>query len=149
MSDLLRANMAIRKVKIEQSSVISSKPFECICKSRRSRAKGQNCVKVSLTIVGKRRSVPTTSSPPCVISLGTLLGGVFANPGTTNSATLPETLDRLEPVVIKQGLSVFARIDFSGDAEKAGLKMNPSQLLIFGNPKAGTPLDDCLTDHSR
>ena len=51
-----------------------------------------------------------------------------------------ETLDRLESLVKKQGLTVFARIDFSGDAEKAGLKMDPSQLLIFGNPKAGTPL---------
>jgi len=35
---------------------------------------------------------------------------------------------------------VFARIDFSGDAEKFGLTMRPTQLLIFGNPKAGTPL---------
>jgi uncharacterized protein (DUF302 family) len=35
---------------------------------------------------------------------------------------------------------VFTRIHFSGDAEKVGLKMHPSQLLIFGNPKAGTPL---------
>ena len=39
-----------------------------------------------------------------------------------------------------QGLTVFARINFSGDAEKVGLKMHPAQLLIFGNPKAGTPL---------
>jgi uncharacterized protein (DUF302 family) len=54
--------------------------------------------------------------------------------------SVPETLDRLEALVKKQGLTVFARIDFSGDAGKAGLKMNPSQLLIFGNPKAGTPL---------
>jgi uncharacterized protein (DUF302 family) len=35
---------------------------------------------------------------------------------------------------------VFARIDFSGDAVKAGLSMPPTQMLIFGNPKAGTPL---------
>ena len=54
--------------------------------------------------------------------------------------TVRETLDRLESIVKKQGLTVFARIDFSGDAEKAGLHMKPSQLLIFGNPKAGTPL---------
>jgi len=54
--------------------------------------------------------------------------------------SVPETLDRMESLVKKQGLTVFARIDFSGDAEKAGLKMKPSQLLIFGNPKAGTPL---------
>jgi len=54
--------------------------------------------------------------------------------------SVSETLDRLESIVKKQGLTVFARIDFSGDAEKVGLKMRPSQLLIFGNPKAGTPL---------
>jgi hypothetical protein len=35
---------------------------------------------------------------------------------------------------------VFARIDFSGDAAKAGIQMPPTQMLIFGNPKAGTPL---------
>ncbi len=51
-----------------------------------------------------------------------------------------ETLDRLEAAALSQGLTVFARINFSGDAEKAGLKMHPAQLLIFGNPKAGTPL---------
>lgn len=54
--------------------------------------------------------------------------------------SVPGTLDRLESVVKSRGLTVFARIDFSGDAEKVGLKMRPSQLLIFGSPKAGTPL---------
>ncbi len=52
----------------------------------------------------------------------------------------PETLDRLEASAKSLGLTVFARINFSGDAEKVGLKMHPAQLLIFGNPKAGTPL---------
>lgn len=51
-----------------------------------------------------------------------------------------ETLDRLEAAVQSLGLTVFARINFSGDAEKVGLKMHPAQLLLFGNPKAGTPL---------
>src|SRR2546428_11653067 len=54
--------------------------------------------------------------------------------------TVPETLPRLESVVTSHGLTVFARIDFSGDAAKVGLQMRPTQLLIFGNPKAGTPL---------
>jgi uncharacterized protein (DUF302 family) len=40
----------------------------------------------------------------------------------------------------KQGVMVFDRIDHSGEAEKAGLKMRPTQLVIFGSPKAGTPL---------
>jgi len=50
------------------------------------------------------------------------------------------TIDRLESDVQARGMTVFARIDFAADAEKAGLKLPPKQLLIFGNPKAGTPL---------
>ena len=41
---------------------------------------------------------------------------------------------------MSRGLIIFAYINFSADAEHTGLKMNPTQLLIFGNPKAGTPL---------
>lgn len=51
-----------------------------------------------------------------------------------------ETLARLESVVLGRGLEIFCRIDHSGEAEKAGLKMRPTQLIIFGSPKAGTPL---------
>ena len=39
-----------------------------------------------------------------------------------------------------QNLTEFCHVDHSGEAEKAGLKMNPTQLIIFGNPKGGTPL---------
>jgi uncharacterized protein (DUF302 family) len=42
-------------------------------------------------------------------------------------------------VLRARNLTVFARIDHSGEAEKAGLTMRPTQLIIFGNPKAGTP----------
>jgi uncharacterized protein (DUF302 family) len=54
--------------------------------------------------------------------------------------TVPDTVERLESLLQKQGLKVFGRIDHSGEAEKAGLKMRPTQLIIFGSPKAGTPL---------
>ena len=54
--------------------------------------------------------------------------------------SVPETIDRLESIVKARGLLVFARIDFTADADRAGLSMRPTQLLIFGNPKAGTPL---------
>lgn len=50
------------------------------------------------------------------------------------------TLDRLEASLKQRGILVFARIDFSGDAARAGLHMRTEQMLIFGNPKAGTPL---------
>ena len=51
-----------------------------------------------------------------------------------------QTVDRLESILNEKGVLVFARIDFSGDAARAGLRMRPEQLLIFGNPKGGTPL---------
>jgi uncharacterized protein (DUF302 family) len=54
--------------------------------------------------------------------------------------SVSETLARLESIVQAKGLTILARIDHSGDAAKAGLKMQPTQLLIFGNPKSGTPL---------
>lgn len=54
--------------------------------------------------------------------------------------TVSETVDRLEAILRNKGITVFARIDHSGEAEKLGLKMLPTKLLIFGNPKAGTPL---------
>jgi len=51
-----------------------------------------------------------------------------------------QTLARLETILRSKGIAILARIDHSGDAAKAGLKMPPTELLIFGNPKAGTPL---------
>jgi uncharacterized protein (DUF302 family) len=51
-----------------------------------------------------------------------------------------ETMDRLESLAKKRGLTVFARINFAKDAAAAGLKMQPTQLLILGSPAAGTPL---------
>ena len=54
--------------------------------------------------------------------------------------SVPETLKRLESVLHAKNLAVFARVDHSGEAEKVGLKMRPTQLIIFGSPKAGTPL---------
>ena len=54
--------------------------------------------------------------------------------------SVPETAARLEALLKERGVLIFARIDFSGDAARAGLELRPEQMLIFGNPKAGTPL---------
>ena len=54
--------------------------------------------------------------------------------------SVPDTLTRLESILKERGVTIFARVDHSGEAEKAGLKMRPTQLLIFGSPKGGTPL---------
>ena len=51
-----------------------------------------------------------------------------------------ETVQRLEGILAAKGVKIFTVIDHSGEAEKAGLSMRPSKLVIFGNPKAGTPL---------
>ena len=58
----------------------------------------------------------------------------------TSPRSVPETLDRLENILKAKGVQVFARIDHSGEAAKVGLTMPPTQLLVFGNPKAGTPV---------
>jgi uncharacterized protein (DUF302 family) len=54
--------------------------------------------------------------------------------------SVTDALDRLEALLKERGIAVFCRINFSADAERAGLSMRPEQLLVFGNPKAGTPL---------
>ena len=54
--------------------------------------------------------------------------------------SVEETLDRLENTIRAKGLTIFAIIDHSGEAEKVGLKMQEAKLIIFGSPKAGTPL---------
>src|SRR6202035_2871922 len=50
------------------------------------------------------------------------------------------TLERLKRTLQAKGVAIFAIVDHSGEAEKVGLKMRPTKLVIFGNPKAGTPL---------
>ena len=51
-----------------------------------------------------------------------------------------ETMDRLEAAVSAKGMTVFARIDHAAGAAEAGLPLRPTQVLIFGNAKGGTPL---------
>jgi len=54
--------------------------------------------------------------------------------------SVADTVARLDVLLRERGALIFARIDFSGDAAHAGLSMRPEQMLVFGNPKAGTPL---------
>ncbi|HUJ54322.1 MAG TPA: DUF302 domain-containing protein [Steroidobacteraceae bacterium] len=57
-----------------------------------------------------------------------------------SSHPVERTLERLEALLSERGIMIFARIDFSGDAARAGLELHAERMLIFGNPKAGTPL---------
>ncbi len=54
--------------------------------------------------------------------------------------SVEETVRRLQAAFTEKGLQIFAVIDHSGEAEKVGLKMRPTKVLIFGSPKGGTPL---------
>ena len=70
---------------------------------------------------------------------------------TTNSSTngivtrpsvhsVDETVEKLKAMLQGKGVTLFALVDHSGEAAKAGMAMPPTKLLIFGDPKAGTPL---------
>ena len=54
--------------------------------------------------------------------------------------SVDETVDKLRTILQSKAVTLFALVDHSGEAERAGLKMPPTKLLIFGSPKAGTPL---------
>jgi uncharacterized protein (DUF302 family) len=57
-----------------------------------------------------------------------------------SSHSVDQTVERLKDILQSKGITLFALIDHSGEAEKVGMKMPPTKLLIFGSPKAGTPL---------
>ena len=54
--------------------------------------------------------------------------------------SVDQTVERLKNILHSRGLTLFALIDHSGEAERVAMKMPPTRLLVFGSPKAGTPL---------
>jgi uncharacterized protein (DUF302 family) len=66
-----------------------------------------------------------------------VMDGIVSKP---SSHSVDETVERVKNILQAKGITLFALIDHSGEAEKVGLKMPPTKLLIFGNPKGGTPL---------
>ena len=60
-----------------------------------------------------------------------------------SSHDVKTTVDRLENKLREKGMSVFIRINHAEMAQKVGKKLRPTELIIFGNPKAGTPLMQC------
>ena len=68
---------------------------------------------------------------------GTAASGMMRLRG---SGSVDASFARLEAAVAQRGLTVFARIDFAADAASVGLVLRPTRLLLFGNPRAGTPL---------
>ena len=59
---------------------------------------------------------------------------------TPSNHSVDETVERLKGILQARGVTLFALVDHSGEAEKVGLKMPPTKLLIFGSPKTGTPV---------
>ena len=72
---------------------------------------------------------------------------VFMNPGRDSGIidipgkhSVDETVEKLKGILQAKGVTLFALVDHSGEAQKVGLEMRPTKLLIFGSPKAGTPV---------
>ncbi|HEX4074628.1 MAG TPA: DUF302 domain-containing protein [Candidatus Acidoferrales bacterium] len=63
--------------------------------------------------------------------------GIVSKP---SNHSVDATVEKLKGILQAKGVALFALVDHSGEAEKVGLKMRPTKLLIFGSPKAGTPL---------
>jgi uncharacterized protein (DUF302 family)/uncharacterized membrane protein YidH (DUF202 family) len=63
--------------------------------------------------------------------------GIVTKPA---NQSVDETVEKLKAILQAKGVALFALVDHSGEAEKVGMNMPPTKLLIFGNPKAGTPL---------
>ena len=74
---------------------------------------------------------PTKSGTPPSVE------GIVTRP---SPFSVEETLERLQEVIRSRNLTLFAQIDHSGEARRVGLKMQEAHVLIFGNPKGGTPL---------
>lgn len=68
---------------------------------------------------------------------GSRVNGLITKP---SHHSVSETLNRLEKALREKGMTIFARVDHTAGAEKVGLKLRPTQVLIFGNPKLGTLL---------
>ncbi len=64
-------------------------------------------------------------------------GGIANRP---SAHSVDETVAKLKALLDAKGVTVFAVIDHSGEAAKVGLTMRPTKLVIFGNPKGGTPV---------
>ena len=74
------------------------------------------------------------------ISIANAADGLLTSKSPHSAA---DTMSRLEAAVKERGFTVFARIDHAAGAAKAGLSLRPTELLIFGNPKGGTPFMEC------
>ena len=84
-----------------------------------------------------------THWPLAALLMGAVLPGSAEDNGIVSKPSnhsVDQTVENLKNILQSKGITIFAVIDHSGEAEKVGMKMPPTKLLIFGSPKAGTPL---------
>ena len=89
----------------------------------------------SVILPGSATSAGDTPASP-----GTIVGKEGGIVNIPSKRSVDETVDRLKNILQSKQITLFALIDHSGEAAKVGMKMLPTKLLIFGSPKAGTPL---------
>ncbi len=75
-----------------------------------------------------------------IISTATAGNGLIS---VKSSHNVKATADRLEDTLNQKGMTVFIRINHAAGAQKVGKKLRPTELIVFGNPKVGTPLMQC------
>ncbi|OED39648.1 hypothetical protein AB833_14730 [Chromatiales bacterium (ex Bugula neritina AB1)] len=80
------------------------------------------------------------------LAMALAAGAASADGGMVTIASahsVKDTADKLEKVLESKGMNVFGRVNHAKGAEKAGMQLQPTELVIFGNPKVGTPLMKC------
>ncbi len=92
-----------------------------------------------------RRSVVKPALIGLAMILSTTATAIAAEGVVAIESRFPvsETIDRLEQLATEKGLTVFLRVDHAAGAAKIGQTLRPTELLVFGNPKGGTPLMQC------
>jgi len=93
---------------------------------------------MAIYLVSVRRSTPANSRNREEAPMAPTTSNGIIN--TPSNHPVDQTVEKLKGILQAKGVTVFALVDHSGEAEKVGMKMRPTKLLIFGSPKAGTPL---------
>ncbi len=79
------------------------------------------------SVEGRREKTMASNTDPGIVSI-------------PSNHSVDQTVEKVKEILQAKGVKLFASVDHSGEAERAGMRMRPTKLLIFGNPKAGTPL---------
>jgi uncharacterized protein (DUF302 family)/uncharacterized membrane protein YidH (DUF202 family) len=100
-------------------------------------------IAMAVYLLSVRESTTSHSEIRKEITMATALNPTVTNDGIVTLASnhsVDETVAKLTGILQSKGITLFALVDHSSQAEKVGMKMPPTKLLIFGSPKAGTPL---------